>query len=236
MPYTKPESDIIMATRLMELRLKILDLIEKHGYTENDIRFHVLNTIASTLHYSLMRINFYLACKSKKIPHELIVQLTGTPNWDLKLFEDDVKFTRIGFLTLIQFQIENFMKILLSNLEENDPPRKYYEIVEKILKLLELKDIEIKKGKLNVLAYMRNSLHSNGIHTNSPKTFEIDSHKFEFIKNKSSHNTSWAEIIFALEHVTDIINEIIEHQKIKDIKKQLPLSYIPNVDTSESDS
>ena len=213
-----------MAEQLMKLRLKILDLLEKHGYTENDIRYYVLNAIAWALHFSLMRINFYLACKSQKIPSITITELIGTPNWDLKLFEIDVKFTRIGMISIIQFQIENFLKILLSNLEENDPPKKYYEIVEKILKLLEIKDIEIKKDKLNILAYMRNCLHSNGMHTNPSKTFEIDGYEFKFEKDKICHNTSWGEITFALDHAIDVIDEIITHQKIKDIKKQLPLN------------
>jgi len=109
--YTKPKSDIEMGFRLMKLRLKILDLIEKHGYTENDIRYHVLNSIAWALHFALMRINFYLACKAQKISPEIVTQLIGTPNWDLKLLEHDVKFTRIGVLTLIQFQIENFYTV-----------------------------------------------------------------------------------------------------------------------------
>lgn len=216
-----------MAARLMKLRLKILGLIEKHGYGENDIRFHILNSIASVLHYALMRINFGLVCRAKQISPEVVALVTGTPNWDLKLLEDDVKFTRIGVLTLIQFQIENFLKVLLSNLEENNPPRKYHEIVEKILRFLEINEVETKIDKLNVLSYMRNCLHSNGIHTNFSKTFEIDGHKFEFVKGKLCHNASWAEITFALDHVINIIDEIIEHEKIKDIKKQLPTSYIP---------
>lgn len=233
MLYTKPKSDFVMATRLMKLRLKILDLIEKHGYTENDIRYYVLNSIAWALHFALIRIHFYLACKSQKIPPDIVTQLIGTSNWDLKLLEHDVKFTRIGILTFIQFQIENFFKILLANLEENNPPRKYHEIVEKILKFLEIKEIETKIDKFNVLAYMRNCLHSNGIHTNFSKTFEIDGHKFEFVKDKVCHTTSWGEIIFVLDHAINIIDEIIEHKKIKDIKKQLSISYIPYNDRQE---
>jgi len=145
----------------------------------------------------------------------------------LKLLEHDVKFTRIGFLTFIQFHTENFLKVLLSNLEDENPPTKYYEIVVRILKLLEMKDQEIKIDKLNVLAYMRNCLHSNGTHTNRSKTFEIEGHKFEFEEGKLCNNTSWGEIIFALDNSIDIINEIIEHQKIKGILKQLPISYVP---------
>ncbi len=211
----------------MNLRLKVLDLIKKHGYPKEDVRTYVLNTISWALTFALIRFNIYLTLKHEKIPHDISTKLIGIENWDLKLLETDVKFTRIGFLTFIQFHIENFLKIILSNLEENNPPKYYYNLVERILKVLKIKDFEDKLAELNVLAYMRNCLHSNGVHTNPSKTFEIDDHKFEFEKGKKCKNTSWPEIILALDHSINIIDEILQNKQIINIKKQLDVSYIP---------
>ena len=212
----------------MNLRLGILTKIEKYGYPEDDMRFQILNTISSAITYAMMRMSVYLTSKDQIISPDIVRMLIGIQGGDLlKLLEDDVKFTRLGFLTIIQFQIENFLKVLLSNLEKNNPPTNYYDIVKRILDVLEINDQKIKLEELNVLAYMRNCLHSNGVHTNPAKTFEIDGHKFEFETGKICHNTSWSEIILGLDHSINIIYEILEHKQIINLKKPLNSCYIP---------
>lgn len=231
MEYIRPKSDEEFAYQLLSLRTKIQNIKNKYPYPDEDGRKYALNALTWIISSALMRFNIILALKNHKIKPNVVQRLIGLRKGDLiTALEADLIFTKLSFVSIFQFQIENLFKIILSSLNQNKPPQGYYKIVEKVVTTLDLKDSEKKLETINFLAYMRNCLHSNGIHTNPSKTFEIEGHKFKFIQGKQYEGGDWAEIVFAVDCSMDIIEEILDNQKIKGIFGPLPSQYFPKLD------
>ncbi len=231
MRYASPKSDEEFAYQLLGLRTKIDEIKNKYPYPDEDGRKSALNALTWIISSAIMRFNIILALKNNKIKPNVVQSLIGLKKGDLKTaLEADLTFTKLSLVAIFQFQIENLFKIILSNLTKNKPPQGYYNIVEKIVTALDLKDSEKKLETMNFLAYMRNCLHSNGIHTKPSKTFEIEGQKFEFIQGKQYEGGDWAEIAFAVDRSIDIVEEILDHQKIKGISNLLPSQYFPKLD------
>ena len=165
-----------------------------------------------------------------QISHESFKILIGLERGDLKIpMEADMLFVRLSFVALFQFQLETLLKILLSKITHKSTPDGYYNIAKEILDILDIKNSKTKHNILNCLALMRNCLHSNGIHTKPSKTITVKGHKMKFVKGKSYHGGNLDEIHFMVNEVLMILEEILDHPKIQEIKIQLPNQFMPKL-------
>ncbi|MCA9828644.1 MAG: hypothetical protein KC444_09725 [Nitrosopumilus sp.] len=110
----------------------------------------------------------------------------------------------------------------MSSMDEN-VPRQYYDIVTKLLSVLQIQNSDEKRDILNLLAYVRNCLHSNGIHTKSSKEITLDGYTFKFEKDKPFNQARWAHIYFAVINTYSILEEILDSPYVQSITP--PMSY-----------
>ena len=221
-----------IADRLDTLNQKIIQFLKDSKYVQEDARFITLNNIVLLILSAIMRMNVLISLKEGLITEEKIGQVFRISAEDLpSILNDEMTLTKIAFVTVFQFQIEHLFKILLSRLDKRPLPIKYYHITDRLLKILGV-DNSDKLDKLNVLAYVRNCLHSNGMHYNKNKIFVIDGYDFKFVKGELFKNANWGEIHYMTNSAFNVIKEILESDIVKQLPHPLPDQYTSDNDDS----
>jgi hypothetical protein len=124
---------------------------------------------------------------------------------------------RLGFTVLYQFQVENLLKNLLRALGET-PPTAFYTSAKMLLNSISVTDREKKLETLNILALIRNSLHSNGIHYPRDKSstrIEINGTEYDFEYGKKVSCAGWAYLISALHAGLNVLEETLMSPEIR---------------------
>ena len=226
MSNIKADSAREIGDKLYALSKKITEFLLDSGYAKEDARYVALNNMFLFILSALMRMSVLVSLDEGVITEEKIREVFRIWSGDLRsVLNEEMKVTRIAFVTLFQFQVENLFKILLSQLDNQPIPRKYHPIVDRLLKILDF-DNDDKLDKLEILAYVRNCLHSNGIHSNDDRTFVIDDYVFEFVKGKSFEKAHWGEIHYMTNSAFEVIKGILESDRVKQIPQPLPDQYI----------
>jgi len=228
-PYIIPVNAAERADRFVDLRLKVREIKNKQTTNNRDVRNAGLNNCSWAMATAIMTLELLSEYEKGEVDDDFMRKLFKLKRGDVKTFlETYAIFARFGFQTMIQFQIENMFKNILAKLTNAPPPQTYYKIVQELIQTLSLQNPQDKIDKLNVIAMMRNSLHSNGIHTKESKTVIINGHKYEFIQNQTVTCSDWAEMHFALNEVLKIIDEILDHSDITAITDVIPDQYVTN--------
>ena len=127
-------------------------------------------------------------------------------------------YQRASFLTIFLFGV----RISLQQFLKNHLVRKLQDIVifaSMYWKITYGKNIPEKKEKLQYPATIRNTLHSNGTHTR--KTVEYDAIHGQKIKCEKDKqiDAGWNTIIPALNDLVSVVEEILNHPKIKGLNR-----------------
>ena len=89
-----------------------------------------------------------------------------------------------------------------------------------------MKDKERKLKILNLLQFIRNSLHSGGVVNRYNLDVTVDGCRFNFEIGKKVNCAGWGHIVLAVESSMIIINEILHSEKVKEIPEPISVMYI----------
>lgn len=121
---------------------------------------------------------------------------------------------RVGFITHVNFRLENLLRNILFKI----CPITYERIrFTSILDKLYDQGLLSEKGepKLRVLSIIRNSMHNNGIHKGETElNIDLDGICFNFYKDRLVKNASWFHILVALNKVIIILEKLLLSPKI----------------------
>jgi len=230
MPFSNSPTEQERCRRYIELRSRIIKIKNGQNLPEKDGRVQILNNIAWAVVSIISRLNIILALNAGQVSHTTVKQLIGLGKGDLKIpLETDLTVVRFGVLTLFQFQLETLLKNILEKITNNPPPNTYYAVTENLLNELSLNAKTKKHRTLNVLATMRNCLHSNGIHTKKTKQITVDGHKMKFIKGKTYKGGNLDEIHFLINEVLTILEEILNHPSVRGLNMPVPSQFLPRI-------
>lgn len=152
------------------------------------------------------------------------IQPKDTP---LSKIEDRmIHYLKLSLVIMYQFRIENMMTNILVRLDSGKLERGYHGNVKALLNTLKLKDKETKLKKLDVLAFIRNSLHSGGVVNKYALDVIIDGYRFNFEKGKKLKQAGWGHIFLAMESSLIIINEILHSKDVEDIPEPISALFI----------
>jgi len=144
------------------------------------------------------------------------------------------KTTKLSLILLGQFQIENCIQNInkAPDLNANSPG--FYSRVETIINHLGINSNRIKI--LNVGALVRNRLHSNGIHSGyriSDFHLLMEGFKYDFIQYKKVTCASLPHIAHSLECSINVLDEIINNPRLKQIATRIEDKYISQIDLND---
>ena len=131
---------------------------------------------------------------------------------------------RLGLVIFFHFKLENLLGSLLNkilNKKLQGLGRTFTELSSEI----GLSDISKKADMIKAFSSIRNSLHNNGIHNCASFSVKVKELNYEFIKDDVVQCASLGHIINLIQAITDIINEILETEKINGIKEIIPDTY-----------
>jgi hypothetical protein len=210
--YTKDWDRILQ--QLHQVKTKCNDITNKlkgKGISKDDARIegmiHV-RQFCNTLAYIPLRIQQVAECRSNK---EFILKLFGVQSsCDLqKLLQDFNKNAKCSFITGVQFALENCIGRIIEDKTGQKAPVKFKDKCQKIMKLAGISDKrKLKLNRLMLLAYIRNSLHSGGIHRWGSLKRKVKGISYTLKKGKTVDCASWSHIFFLLWHCLDFYEQI----------------------------
>jgi len=139
-------------------------------------------------------------------------------NKNISKFANDLsKSLLIGITTTSHFQLEHFFDLIRHPLEQTIKSKisKNSEFMRKIVEIVsELgSDMEI---KLDILRYMRNTLHNDGVHKNkNPIHYSIDGVKYDFENGEISNTSSWGHFYLVINEIVEILYQIVTSDTVK---------------------
>ncbi|MDO8634004.1 MAG: hypothetical protein Q7K34_01795 [archaeon] len=195
-----------------------LSIKKNLNYPVQDVRNQTLNNIEKISDSSLMILNL-LDSWAIESPNQkyVISRLIGLeePDKSNEVVNMISKMTKLGFVLLSQFQIENCTRTLAKNLGAHSGQNKFYSEAKSLINALNL--TQDKLEILNTTALIRNTLHNNRVHYSShgTKTTVIKEARYEFIIGEHINCATWNHITHALQHSVYVLKEIFQHLQFK---------------------
>lgn len=145
----------------------------------------------------------------KDNPNLSISQITGVmANFD--------NMNRKSFFVAFMFHVEVFLKSVNRILPKVGKDKGYVELMTFILKELEIANKnEEKHNIMKYSAFVRNSLHNNGIHTEDNEDGKIYGIHFFFNKGEKVNHGGWRHIYFFCDAILNVIELILKHKLVE---------------------
>ncbi len=131
---------------------------------------------------------------------------------------------RLGLVIFFHFKLENLLGSLLNKIS-NKKLRGLGRIFTELSQEIGISEISEKAEIIKAFSSIRNSLHNNGIHTHPSFSIEVKGINYEFIEDGVAQCASLNHSINLIQVITDIIEEVLESEKVKIIKEIIPDSY-----------
>lgn len=192
--------------------------IDDFGYSSHDARWVALNNIATVAKASQLVLNLLDSwCIGDETVRSFIPQVVGIQPVTPEAVKAGGEWlngnSRLGFLLLSQFQIENLLRNLCRELAL-PLPQGFFSLATGILERLNLRS---DLSTLNVLALLRNSLHNNGIHDGyrgSSTSVQIGPVRYDFIHGQRVTCANWEHVANALEASIGVLKRVLSHAAV----------------------
>lgn len=236
-PYSEPATVPEIIKTLERLQEQLAIMIESLGSNHviedgnlKDVRIATLKECKHDISTNIVFLNVFMAKETGYMSEAEWIKVFGIQSKDtsLPVIERRIRhFLQLSLVTLYQFRIENLITNILAILDkERAKDAGYYNKVKALLDILGLKYKDTKLKKLNVLAFVRNSLHSGGVTNRYELDVTIDGYRFNFRKGEKVKYAGWGHIALAMESSLVIINEILHSDKVKAIPEPISTMYI----------
>jgi len=190
-------------------------LKRKLGHSAPDARTVALENIIGVTRAAQMILNLLDSwTRGDEVTRQAIPQLVGLQTVTVEgvRIAGDLlnKSSRLGFVVLAQFQIENAFRNIARELHLPPAGNGFYRAASGVLGTLAIpiSRMEI----LNTPARIRNSLHSNGIHhrqhSAEPSRSTIDGVAYDFIDGMPVTCASWEHIAHSLKSSVGVLEEV----------------------------
>ncbi len=157
--------------------------------------------------------------KKRNVP--IIMQLLGLqkPEHLKSCLVDLNKNAKVSFNTMTQFALENCIERVLDAIPGEKAQGTFSKSSLRILEVTKIADHKKKHDILMVPAWIRNTLHSVGVHSRTSKTIVIDGEYYKFEKGKRLSCASWSHLMHCLLNALDIYEEIFSSSVVTSISK-----------------
>lgn len=230
--YKESASHSEQAECVASLVVKTEDVRTRFGYSDQDTRSVVFNNVRSIAYSTQMVLNLLNSwCIGDEAVRAAIPQLLGLTNASdrsVKVAGDTLhKTAKLSLVILSQFQIESCLRNLARELNIKMSNRGFYPLTKSLLAFLSLPGTLV--DELNVAAFIRNSLHGNGIHSGfkGRDTFTaLDNVTYEFLHQQPVSCATVEHIAHALESSVNILATIFDTQQISVLKDPVIDQYV----------
>jgi hypothetical protein len=125
--------------------------------------------------------------------------------------------SKASFITMVQFALENCVTQVIDSIGEKTTGR-FSADAKQILSICKIYQPE-KLNQILLPTYIRNTLHSNSVHTKPNIVITVDGEEYIFEEGKKIKCGSWSHIFHAILNSLVVYEEIFQSDKINRIKK-----------------
>ena len=216
MPFNELSSYRECSKSLGDLADLIETIRDAEPYAHSDARYSTLRHCREAVISARMVVTALANFQEKSLSRDQFEQLfgAGPPDEASKKLSESL---RLGLTVLCQFQIEHLFKCMLQALGHSSPTG-YYMIAQQLTRSVTLTDSSRAFRVLYTAAILRNSLHSNCVHTdprNSTWVEEIDGFEFKFIKGQKVDCAGWNHILHLYRHVFTIVQQVVGSSEVR---------------------
>jgi hypothetical protein len=129
-----------------------------------------------------------------------------------------VEYLRNSLTTKIHFKIDNLLKNVLQALKAMPGKTGFWYISDAILEEVGLGRTGKEKKILSVLANLRNSYHSNGIHKNESLSVQVEGMQYDFCRGNRVECASWHHIIVIIGANISVLESILLSTKVSRLR------------------
>ena len=236
MPYKEPTTVAEITQRLELLQEQMTIIMHSLGPNhalENgnfkDVRIITVKECKHDISTTISLLNVFNAKASGYMSEAQWLQVFGIQPKDTPLSQIEgriIHYLKLSLVTMYQFRMENMLTNILARFDMKETAKGYHRKVEALLDALKMKDKDTKLKKLDVLAFIRNSLHSGGIVNRYDLDVTIDGYRFNFKKGEKVKQAGWGHIFLAVESSLIVINEILHSKAVEDIPEPISASFI----------
>jgi hypothetical protein len=129
---------------------------------------------------------------------------------------------RSSFALKLHFSIENLFVNLIKTKNPNYSDVGFYKIFTKILNYCGIPDHGIERKTACALANIRNSFHTNGIHTQPNMSIELKNKEFKFCEGEALMCASWEHLIIVASVNIELLETILLNPAFNLTKEIIP--------------
>ena len=151
----------------------------------------------------------------------LIVTLLGLSDpRDLRSMLGDLnKNAKASFLTMVQFALEHCVEQVLNALPGTRGLGRFAASAARLVKVSGIGPPQDKGALLLVPAWIRNTLHANGIHSRDSKTVVVDGETYSFVQGERVSCASWSHMFHAVVCALVVYEEIFFSKPVSDLPR-----------------
>lgn len=139
-------------------------------------------------------------------------------------------YLRNTLVVSIHFKIENLFKNLLREKDGVSPSMNMEDMSKSVLELAGLRPEGREMEVLRALRYMRNSYHSNGVHSRGKDlTLNIDGTKFEFTLNRPVKCNSWKHLTVLVKASIEALKAILLSGRVSEWRRVIRDDFVSTV-------
>ena len=125
---------------------------------------------------------------------------------------------KLSFLVVTQFAIETAASAVVRAVTGSEPPERFSNLVSHLVEIAGISDSDDKIKRMLLPAYLRNTLHSGGIHSRLDIKFSIGDATFHLRQGERVDCATWSHLLFAISSSIAVVREVFESRTIRNIQ------------------
>lgn len=221
MPFREATTWRERGLQIQEIKDKCNSIIDSLNLVESDARvqgmIHV-RQLCNTLAVIPIKLQ-QNAENPNNIP--VILSLLGLSNIDdlSRILQDFNANSKVGFITVVQFALENCIVRIINAIPGENPQINFNQNAELIIRLSGIPEVEHKLELMILPAWIRNTLHANGIHNRSNRIIVVDGESYIFERGQRIVCGTWSHLFHVIFHSLVTVEEIFMSDRIRAIER-----------------
>jgi len=207
--------------QLQAIKNKCNSIINNLNLPEDDVRvkgmIHV-RQFCNTIAFIPIKLQ-----QNAEIPNKRPAILTSLDLANItdlsNMLTDLNKNAKTSFITMVQFALENCIVRIIEAILGVNPQRDFNQNANLIVGLSGISEAERKMELMMLPAWIRNTLHANGIHNRQNRTIVVDGESYIFERGQRISCGSWSHIFHAVFHSLSVVEEIFISDRISTIEQ-----------------
>ncbi|MBM4033668.1 MAG: hypothetical protein FJ291_18060 [Planctomycetes bacterium] len=221
MTFVRAENWRERGMQVQAIKDKCHAIVERLGLGEDDARVQAIvhvRQFCNTLAAAPIKLQ-QSAERPNNVP-ALLAVLGLSSTADLKSMLGDLnKNAKLSFLTMVQFALENCVNQVLDAMTGKRAIRPFSRAVRLLAERAGIQPFQAKLDALLVPAWMRNSLHANGIHRHDTRIFVVEGEPYAFVEGKRVQCASWSHVLHAVVCSLSVYEEMLTSNAVSALSR-----------------